>query len=63
MQTVNNNDQCGLVGMQFLADAVIHGGQFHSFNFIADFSCSAEKQAEFHKKQQETKSNQFQFRV
>ena len=30
------------MGMLFLADAVIHGGQFNSFNFIADFGCSTE---------------------
>ena len=46
--------------MLFLADAVIHGGQFNSFNFIADFGCSTEKLAEFRKELQETKS---QFRV
>ena len=33
--------------MLFLADAVIYGGQFNSSNFIADFSCSTEKLAEF----------------
>ena len=33
--------------MLFLADAVIRGGQFNSSNFIADFSCTTEKLAEF----------------
>ena len=41
--------------MLFLADAVIHGGQFNSSNFTADFGCSSEKLAEFHKVLQETK--------
>ena len=49
--------------MLFLADVVIHGGQYNSFNFIADFGFSIEKLAEFHKKQQKTKSVQFQFTV
>ena len=34
--------------MMFLGDAVILGGQFNSSNFIADFSYSSEKLAEFH---------------
>ena len=34
--------------MLFLADAVIYGGQFNTSNFIAAFSCSTEKLAEFH---------------
>ena len=41
--------------MLFLADAVIYGGQFNSSKFIADFSCSTEKLAEFHKVLQGTK--------
>ena len=49
--------------MLFLADAVIHRGQFNSFNFVADFGCSTEKLAEFRKELQGTKSIQFQFRV
>ena len=35
--------------MLFLADAIIHGGQFNSSNFIADFGFPTEKLAEFHK--------------
>ena len=38
------------VGMLFLEHAVIHGVQFNSSNFIADFGCSTEKLAEFLKK-------------
>ena len=38
----------------FLTSAVIHEGQFNSSNFIADFGCSNEKLAEFHKELQET---------
>ena len=49
--------------MLFLADAVIHGGQFDSSNFIADFGCPTEKLAEFHKELQEIRGIQFQFRV
>ena len=49
--------------MLFLADAVIHGNQFNSSNFIADFGCSTEELAEFHKELEETKSIKFQFRV
>ena len=49
--------------MLFLADAVIHGGQFNSSNIIADFGCSTEELAEFHNELEETKSIQFQFRV
>ena len=50
--------------MLFLADAVIHRGQFNSSNIlIADFGCSTEELAEFHKELEETKSIQFQFRV
>ena len=67
MQTENNfsDDQLGQVhvGMLFLADAVIHGGQFNSINFFADFGCSREKLAEFHKELQETQSIQFQYSV
>ena len=48
--------------MLFLVDAVIHRGPFNSSNFIADFGCSTEKLAVFHKELQETKSIQFQFR-
>ena len=47
----------------FLADAVIHGSQFNRSNIIADFGCSTEELAEFHKELEETKSIQFQFRV
>ena len=36
--------------MLFLEHAVIHGVQFNSSNFIADFGCSTEKLAEFLKK-------------
>ena len=49
--------------MLFLADAVIHGGQFNSSNFIADFGCPTEKLAEFHKELQEIRGIQFQFTV
>ena len=49
--------------MLFLPDSVFHGGQFNRSNFIADFGCSTEKLAEFHKELQETKSIQYQFRV
>ena len=45
--------------MLFLADAVIHRGQFNSSNIIADFGCSTEELAEFHKELEETKSIQF----
>ena len=51
-----NDDQRGQVGMLFLADAVIHGDQFNSSNFVADFGCSNEELAEFHKELEETKS-------
>ena len=51
-----NDDQLGKLGMLFLADAVIHGGQFNSSNFNADFGCSTEKLAEFHKELRATKS-------
>ena len=33
--------------MLFWADTVIHGGQFNSSNFIADFDCPTKKLAEF----------------
>ena len=49
--------------MLFLADAVIRRGQFNSSYIIADFGCSTEELAEFHKELEETKSIQFQFRV
>ena len=49
--------------MLFLADAVIHGSQFNSSNFIADFGCSTGELAEFHKELEEAKSIKFQFRV
>ena len=49
--------------MLFLADSVIHGDQFNSSNFIADFDCFTEKLPEFYKELQGTKSTQFQFRV
>ena len=49
--------------MLFVAEAVIHGGQFNSSNFISDLVCSTEKLAEFHKELKGTKSIQFQFRV
>ena len=49
--------------MLFLADAVIHRGQFNSSNIIADFGCSTEELAEFYKELEETKSIQFQFGV
>ena len=49
--------------MLFLADVVIHRGQFNSSNFTADFGCSTEELAGFHKELEETKSTQFQFRV
>ena len=42
--------------MLFLADAVIHGGQFNSSSFIDGFGCATEKLAEFPKEPQETKS-------
>ena len=45
--------------MLFLANAVIHGGQFNSSNFIAEFGCSTEKLAEIREELQETKSIQF----
>ena len=32
--------------MLFFAYAVIYGGQFNSYYFVADFGCSAEKLAE-----------------
>ena len=38
--------QGGLIGMLFFAYAVIYGGQFNSYYFIADFGCSAKKLAE-----------------
>ena len=41
--------------MLFLADAVIHGGQFNSSSFIDGFGCPTEKLAEFPKEPQETK--------
>ena len=41
--------------MVLLADVVIHGGQFNSSNFIANFGCSTEKLTEFYKELQETK--------
>ena len=65
MQTENNlnDDQCGHVGILFLADAVIHGGQLNISNFIADFGCSTKKLNEFHNELLETSSIQFQFRV
>ena len=50
-------DRC--MGMRFLADAVILGGQHNSSNFIADFGFSTKKLVEFHKELQETKSIQF----
>ena len=50
--------------MLFVAEAVIHRGQFNSSNFISDLVCSTEKLADlFHKKLKGTKSIQFQFRV
>ena len=49
--------------MLFLADAVIHRDQINSSNFTADFVCSTEELAGFHKVLEETKSTQFQFRV
>ena len=49
--------------MLFLADSVIHGDQFDSSNFIAEFGCSTEKLPEFYKELQGTKSTKFQFRV
>ena len=49
--------------MLFLEDAVTHGGQFNSSNFIANFGFSTEKLAEFRKELQGTKSIPFQFRV
>ena len=49
--------------MLFLAEAAIHRGQFKSSNFIADFGCSTESLADFHKELYETKSILFQFRV
>ena len=58
-----NDDQLGKVGMLFLEDAVTHGGQFNSSNFIANFDFSTEKLAEFRKELQGTKSIPFQFRV
>ena len=42
--------------MLFSADAVIHGVQFNSSDFIDDFGCSTEKLAEFHKELRATKS-------
>ena len=42
--------------MLFLADAVVHGGQFNSSSFIDGFGCPTEKLAEFPKEPQETKS-------
>ena len=50
-------DRC--MGMRFLADAVILGGQHNSSNFIADFGFSTKKLVEFHEELQETKSIQF----
>ena len=61
-----SDDQCGQVGILFLTDAVIHGGQFNSSNFIADFGCSNEELAEFQKELEETKScslSSFKFQV
>ena len=49
--------------MLFLEDAVTHGGQFNSSNFIANFGFSTEKLAKFRKELQGTKSIPFQFRV
>ena len=51
-----NDDQRDKLGMLFSAYAAIHGGQFNSSNFIADFGCSTEKLAEFHKELRATKS-------
>ena len=39
--------------MLFLADAIIHGSQLNSSNFIADFGCSTEELAEFYKELEE----------
>ena len=50
-----NDDQLGKVGMLFLEDAVTHGGQFNSSNFIANFGFSTEKLAKFRKELQGTK--------
>ena len=66
MQTENNLMMINVamqVGILFLADAVIHGGQLNSSNFIADFGCSTKKLNEFHNELLETSSIQFQFRV